>query len=87
MAFELKLVVIGGGYAPTIYKLYFGNPHMGNPPVGTSDLDTLIPKTLPQASKKNIAKYLKDVGFKHVFKDNVKGAGVVAQHLSYIKLS
>ena len=114
-------VVIGGGYAPIIYKLYFDNPHMGNPPVGTSDLDTLIPRKLPQASKKNIAKHLKDAGFEHVFKDseqpateaymkningieveiefltdnstrgdkekNVKVAGVVAQPLSYLRLS
>jgi hypothetical protein len=37
-------VVIGGGYAPIIYKLYFDNPNMGNPPVGTSDLDTIFLK-------------------------------------------
>jgi hypothetical protein len=114
-------LVIGGGYALIIYKLYLADRKIGNPPVGTRDLDTLIPRKIPEVSTKNIAKYLKDAGFNQVFKDyenpateayfkeingfdveiefltdtatrgdknkNVVIAGVVAQPLSYLKLS
>ncbi len=64
-----EYVVIGGGYAPIIYKLYFDSGS-GNPPVGTRDLDSLIPRKIPATSIKDIAKHLKDSGFNHVFKDN-----------------
>ncbi len=114
-------VAISGGYAPIIYKLYFDKRKTGNPPVGTRDLDSLVPRRVPAASKKDIAQHLKDAGFKHVFRDseqpateayvkeidgneveiefltddstrgdkekNVTIAGVVAQPLSYLKLS
>jgi len=36
-----KHVVIGGGYALIIYKLYLANQHKSNSPVGTRDLDSL----------------------------------------------
>ena len=61
-------IVIGGGYALIIYKLYLAN-QKGNPPVGTRDIDSLIPRKVPAVSKKNIAKHLLDAGFKQFFKD------------------
>jgi len=64
-----EFVVIGGGFALFIYKLYFADPKLENFPVGTRDIDTLIPRRVPEISKKNIAKYLNDAGFIHVFKD------------------
>ena len=67
-------VVIGGGYAPIIYKAYFDKRTTGNPPVGTRDLDSLIPRKVPAASKKDIAKHLGDAGFQHVFRDNEQPA-------------
>lgn len=33
-------IVIGGGYAPIIYTLYFFEHKIGNPPVGTRDIDS-----------------------------------------------
>lgn len=62
-------IVIGGGYALMIYKLYLSDPNVGAPPVGTSDLDSLIPRRVPSVSTKNIATYLKESGFSQVFKD------------------
>ncbi|NGX38682.1 MAG: hypothetical protein K1000chlam2_01859, partial [Chlamydiae bacterium] len=62
-------VVIGGGYALFIYKLYLADPDAGNPPIGTRDIDSLIPRKIPIASQKNISKHLKEAGFSHVFKD------------------
>lgn len=62
-------VVIGGGYALFIYKLYLANQKLENPPVGTRDIDSLIPRRVPEISKKNIAKHLHEAGFTHVFKD------------------
>lgn len=63
-----KHVVIGGGYALFIYKLYLSNSKTGTLPVGTRDIDTLIPRKLPIASQKSIAKHLSESGFKQVFK-------------------
>lgn len=114
-------IVITGGYAPIIYKIYFSDCSVGNPPVGTRDIDSLIPRKIPQISKDNIADFLIKSGFKQSFKDyldpatefykkviddvdvvvefltddsvrvdkekNVLIAGVVAQSLSYLKLS
>lgn len=37
--------------------------------MGTRDIDSLIPRKVPEISKKNIAKYLNEAGFTHVFKD------------------
>lgn len=52
-----------------IYKLYLANQKQGNPPIGTRDIDSLIPRKVPATIKKNIAKHLHDAGFKPVFKD------------------
>ena len=62
-------VVIGGGFALFIYKLYLTDPRIENLPVGTRDIDSLIPRRIPEISKKNIAKHLNESGFTHVFKD------------------
>lgn len=62
-------VVIGGGFALFIYKLYLANPELENFPVGTRDIDSLIPRKIPEISKKNIAKHLNEAGFAPVFKD------------------
>ncbi len=35
----------------------------------TRDIDSLIPRRVLEISKKNIAKYLNEAGFTHVFKD------------------
>ena len=64
-----EFVVIGGGFALFIYKLYLADPKLENLPVGTRDIDSLIPRRVPEISKKNIAKYLNEAGFIHVFKD------------------
>lgn len=64
-----EFVVIGGGFALFIYKLYFADPKLENFPVGTRDIDSLIPRRVPEISKKNIAKYLNEAGFTHIFKD------------------
>ena len=47
-------VVIGGGFALFIYKLYLSDPKLKNFPVGTRDIDSLIPRKIPEVSKKNI---------------------------------
>lgn len=62
-------VVIGGGFALFIYKLYLSDPTLKNLPVGTRDIDSLIPRKIPEISKKNIQSYLREAGFNHVFKD------------------
>lgn len=62
-------VVIGGGFALFIYKLYLSDPKLKNPPVGTRDIDSLIPRKIPEISKKNIQNYLREAGFNHIFKD------------------
>jgi hypothetical protein len=64
-----EFVVIGGGFALFIYKLYLADPKLENLPVGTRDIDSLIPRRVPEVSKKNIAKHLNEAGFVHVFKD------------------
>ncbi len=63
------LVVIGGGFALFIYKLYLADQTLGNFPIGTRDIDSLLPRKVPEISKKNIAKHLHEAGFTHVFKD------------------
>ena len=64
-----EFIVIGGGFALFIYKLYLADPKLENTPVGTRDIDSLIPRRVPEISKKDIAKHLHEAGFKHVFKD------------------
>jgi len=61
-----EFIVIGGGFALFIYKLYLADQ---NHPVGTRDIDSLIPRRVSEISKKNIAKHLHEAGFTHVFKD------------------
>jgi hypothetical protein len=62
-------IVIGGGYALIICKLYLADRNLENPPVGTRDIDSLIPRRVPVASKKNIAEHLHEAGFTQIFKD------------------
>jgi hypothetical protein len=62
-------VVIGGGYALIIYKLYLADKTLKNPPVGTRDIDSLIPRKVKEISEKDIAKHLQEAGFIHVFKN------------------
>lgn len=64
-----KCIVIGGGYALFIYKLYLADRKLENVPVGTRDIDSLIPRKVPKISKKNIAGHLHEAGFKHFFKE------------------
>ncbi len=64
-----KSIVIGGGYALIIYKLYLTEHKLGSPPVGTRDIDSLIPRKVSTVSKKNIAQHLHEAKFAHVFKD------------------
>ncbi len=64
-----KYIVIGGGYALIIYRLYQVNEKKGNPPVGTHDIDSLIPRRVPTASTKDIGKHLIEAGFKQFCKD------------------
>ena len=62
-------VVIGGGYAPIIYKLYLTPGTQSPPPVGTRDIDSLIHRRTPTISDKNIAHHLTDAGFEQIYKD------------------
>jgi len=62
-------IIIGGGFALFIYKLYLADPKLKNFPVGTRDIDSLIPRKVPEISRKNIAKYLNEAGFTPIFKD------------------
>ncbi|MBA3720943.1 MAG: hypothetical protein H0W88_00910 [Parachlamydiaceae bacterium] len=62
-------IVIGGGYALFIYKLYLTDQSLENAPVGTRDIDSLISRRIPEISKNNIAKHLYEAGFTNVFKD------------------
>lgn len=64
-----EVIVIGGGYALIIYKLYLADQQLDNPPVGTRDIDSLIPRKVPLVSKKNISKHLEEAGFTQIFKD------------------
>jgi hypothetical protein len=62
-------VVIGGGFALFIYKLYLSDPKLKNLPVATRDIDSLISRKISEVSKKNIQGYLQEAGFNHIFKD------------------
>jgi hypothetical protein len=55
-------IVIGGGYALIIYKLYLADKQLKNSPVGTRDIDSLIPRRVPGASKINIVRHLYEDG-------------------------
>ena len=114
-------VVIGGGYAPIIYKLYLTNQELSIPPVGTRDIDSLVPRKIPEVSKSDLARHLREAGFQPTYKDyntpptqsyvkeiegeeveiefltddssrvdkekNIEISGVIAQPLTYLKLS
>ena len=62
-------VIIGGGYALIVYRLCLVGQQEVSYPVGTRDLDSLISRRVPGASKKDISQYLKEAGFKQFFKD------------------
>ena len=47
-----EVIVIGGGYALIIYKLYLTNQELDTPPVGTRDIDSLIPVKFLQSQKR-----------------------------------
>jgi hypothetical protein len=64
-------IVIGGGYALIVYKLYLADQKLKNPPVGTRDIDSLIPRKVPKASEKNIAEHLRQAGFTHVLQSGL----------------
>jgi len=64
-----KHLIIGGGFAPIIYRNYLSDLGIGLPPVGTRDIDTLIPRNLPKVSAKSISQHLKEAGFQHRFKN------------------
>ena len=64
-----EFIVIGGGFALFIYKLYLADPKLENLPVGTRDIDSLISRKIPEISKKNIAMHLHEAGFIQIFKD------------------
>lgn len=63
-----EFVVIGGGFALFIYKLYLADQKLQNSPIGTKDVDSLLPRKVPEISKKSIAKHLHEAGFKHLYK-------------------
>ncbi len=63
-----KHVIISGGFAPIIYKLYLSDHKTGILPVGTRDLDSLIPRKIPNVAHKKLAKHLIDSGFTTIFK-------------------
>ncbi|MDB2613590.1 GSU2403 family nucleotidyltransferase fold protein [Chlamydiales bacterium] len=69
-----EYIVIGGGYALIIYKLYFSDSSSINNPIGTRDIDSLISRRIPEASIKDIAKHLQDAGFEKIYKDYDKPA-------------
>ena len=64
-----KHVIIGGGFAPIIYKLYLSDNKTGILPVNTRDLDSLIPHNISNVEDKKLLQYLLDSGFKPIFKD------------------
>jgi len=47
-----EFIVIGGGFALFIYKLYLSDQKLKNLPVGTRDIDSLIPRKIPEISRK-----------------------------------
>jgi hypothetical protein len=61
-------IVIGGGYALIIYRLYLANNN-GILPVGTRDIDSLISRKAPKVLGKNIGECLQEAGFLQSFKD------------------
>lgn len=62
-------IVIGGGFAPIVYKLYCSKDDLKKMPVATTDIDSLIPRNVPKISSKSLSDYLKDSGFLQSYKD------------------
>ncbi len=62
-------VVVGGGFAPIIYRNYLSKLYAAHPPVGTRDIDSLLPRKLSQISPKSISLHLQEAGFQHKFKN------------------
>ncbi len=62
-------VIIGGGFAPIIYKLYLSDLSTGMLPVGTRDLDSLISRKIPNMAHKKLSEHLIDSGFTTIFKN------------------
>ncbi len=56
-------VVIGGGFALFIYKLYLSDPKLKNPPVGTRDIDSLIPRKCRKYRKRTFKVSFEKAGF------------------------
>ncbi len=64
-----RYVIVGGGFALFIYKMYFAGSEAVNHPVGTHDIDSLLPRIVSPVSEKSIAEHLTEAGFVHQFKD------------------
>ncbi len=64
-----KHVIIGGGYALIIFKLYFANDSIGSLPVGTRDIDTLISRKISGEPQKNLAEFLRAAGFQRFYRN------------------
>lgn len=62
-------ILIGGGYALIIYKLYLAHHEKGLHPVSTRDLDSLIPRKISRMPDSNISENLNQNGFTRVYKD------------------
>lgn len=62
-------IVIVGGFALFIYKLYLSDQKLDISPVATRDIDSLIPRKIPEMSNRNIAKHLIEAGFTNIFKN------------------
>lgn len=61
-------VAIGGGFALFVYALYFPNQAQ-TPPIGTKDLDSLLPRKILKISGKDIAQHLSEAGFTQFYRD------------------
>lgn len=63
-----KHIVVGGGYAPIIYRLYLSGG-IGSLPVATRDIDSIIPRRFPESYQKNVSKHLYEAGFEQKYRD------------------
>lgn len=64
-----ETLIIGGGFAPFVYKLYLAGPQAEHEPVATHDLDVLLPRNLPKTRFRDILDYLQEAGFELIHKD------------------
>ncbi|HEX4839695.1 MAG TPA: GSU2403 family nucleotidyltransferase fold protein [Rhabdochlamydiaceae bacterium] len=62
-------IVISGGYALFIYKLYLADHGLKNPPIGTRDIDSILPRRNPINPAKDLLKHLRDAGYTPIFKN------------------